>query len=124
MMFHVEQLYKPTKKRSVKKLKATWVKTDGTETEVTPKNGTDFQLDELQEFIQHEEEGVKHNTIGLVSLPSGRYMVINDDGRPLRLDHNEKAEEVWSWEYPEGEYSNNDGIIVGNVLICDREMIK
>lgn len=50
---------------------ATLIKADGTRTEIQPKNGTDFKLEELQEYVD--------GYIEIVNLRNGEILVINED---------------------------------------------
>lgn len=95
--------------------KATWIESDGSEMEVKPNNGKDFQLDELQGFVRGENE--KEGTIELITLDEDRYMVVNDNGINLMLDVNEKATKLY-------REIGGQSPVVGNVLVCPRKMIK
>lgn len=67
--------------------RATWIKTDGTEEEVTPRNGKDFQLEELQKMVG--------GYIQLVSTaPPVRQMYVNEEGLPSNLPFNDKATDL------------------------------
>ena len=61
---------------------ATLIKADGTRTEIQPKNGTDFKLEELQAYVD--------GYIEIVNLRNGEILVINEDGKD-RYDTNEDA---------------------------------
>lgn len=78
--------------------------TNGAEFEVSPNNGTDFSLQELQ--------GVVGGYVEVVSLSGDDVMVINEEGRLTGLPHNTKAS-VIARDY-----------IVGNVLVCSRDMVR
>ena len=56
---------------------ATLIKTDGSLTEIEPKNGQKFELEELQQYVQ--------GYIELVFLKEDRLLVINDDGKSNML---------------------------------------
>lgn len=88
------------------------IKTAGQAELVTPRNWTDFQLEELREIVGGHIE--------IVHLKGGRYMVANEDGLALGLPDNPVAGLI---ALLESEYPNN-GNIVGNVLICEKSMIK
>lgn len=103
-------------------MKALWIKTTGEQVEVAPKNGTDFQLDELQDFVRGKGPKGESDTIDIVSLnpgsgKEGRYMVVNDDGLIIGLEVN---------GYASSEYASIGGVspIVGNVLICPKSMVR
>lgn len=49
------------------------IKTDGTTIEVEPKNGTDFQLEELQAVVE--------GYIQVIHIGDGEVMVVNEDGK-------------------------------------------
>lgn len=49
---------------------ATLIKTDGSKLEIQPQNGLDFQLDELQKFVD--------GYIDIINLHNGDILVIND----------------------------------------------
>lgn len=82
---------------------ATWIKTNGNRVEVEPKNGTDFQLEELKEYVDGYIE----------ILFFGRMlMIVNEEGKLRNLRPNITA-------------SLMTGLtIVGNVLVCNREQVK
>lgn len=90
---------------------ATLIKTDGSKLEIQPQNGLDFQLDELQKFVD--------GYIEIINLHNGDILVINDNGKDV-LDSNETATEIahkhnaiFGWDY-----------ICGDVVMCkDREVL-
>lgn len=90
---------------------ATLIKTDGTKTEVHPKNGVDFQIEELQGYVD--------GYIDIVNLRNGEILVINDDGKD-RYDANNTATEIaqkhnaifW-WDY-----------LCGDVVLCKDEEVQ
>lgn len=86
---------------------ATLFKTTGEEVEVTPKNGTDFQLEELQEMVG--------GSIEIVFLERGKMMVLNEEGKILGLPYNAKADAI---------YNSNFDQLVGDVLYCDEGEVK
>lgn len=94
-------------------MKAKLFKVDGTVVDVQPKNGTDFQLQEMYDLIGTD-------IIEIVHLYNGMLMVIDEEGK-LRNDPqvNPIATHLWmkdkphSWDY-----------IVGNALVCDPKMVK
>jgi hypothetical protein len=95
---------------------ATYYKTNGEVKEVSPKNGKWFSYDELKEFVG--------GLIEIVPLPSGKSVVVNEEGKMIGLEKNEKASEEWLKEYPYEKYpENNDGTIAGDALIAtDQEL--
>lgn len=80
------------------------IKTTGEIIETEPKNGIDFQLDELQAVVG--------GFIEIVHLSNGKIMVVNEEGKLDGLPVNNKASEL----YPD--------IIVGDVLVCDLKQIN
>lgn len=80
-------------------------KTTGEVIEVEPENGKDFKLEELQEIV--------HGYIELVNLSSTQYMVVNEEGLLIGLPLNLSATILYE-----------KGIIVGDVLICNKSQIK
>lgn len=98
---------------------AVWIKADGFVADgVMPENGKHFSLAELKKFIGG-------GTVAFTPMPSGHLMICDDNGKLNRLPVNEKASEVWRDEYPREKFPhNNDGIIVGDVLICPSKLLE
>lgn len=71
-----------------------------------PRNGSDFQLDELQAVVS--------GYIEVVYLQDGRLMVVNEEGKLNGLAIN------WNATLLVG----GRDIIVGDVLVCNRNQIK
>jgi len=87
--------------------------TDGSIKHVEPKNGTDFQLEELKDFVG--------GYIEILHLrESNQLMVVNEEGKLLGLDFNLIASTVAQCCNACGQ----DDYIVGNVLICRKEEVK
>ena len=80
------------------------IKTDGTEKNVEPRNGSDFSLSEMQRIVG--------GFIECVTLANGQLMVVNEEGVILEMPYNTKASELYGQP------------IVGNVLVCDSNQIK
>lgn len=80
------------------------IKTDGTERNVEPRNGSDFSLSEMQRIVG--------GFIECVTLANGQLMVVNEEGVILEMPYNKKASELYGQP------------IVGNVLVCDSNQIK
>lgn len=100
---------------------AIYIKVSGEEKEVKPHDGKIFSLKELQDFVKV----VGSKTVDIVSMPSGKQMVVNDNGKIFKLPVNEKATKIFAEEYPIEEYPyNNNQDIVGDVLICDLSEIE
>lgn len=87
------------------------ITTNGEIKPVAPKNGTDFQLDELQ--------GIVGGYIEIVTLWTGGIMCLDEEGKLKSKDINFKATEI----FRKGRGATKD-FIVGDVLICDKEQIK
>ena len=91
-------------------MEAKLYKVNGEVQDVTPANGTDFSLEELQGFVGGYIE------LGLIS--DGRIMVLNEEGKLNGLAPNQKATEIYQNQVYAFDY------VCGDVLICDSEMIK
>lgn len=88
---------------------------------VTPKNGKFFTYEELQGFIREGDDAM----VEIVPLPSGRSMVVNEEGKLIGLKMNNRATDVWKAEYPIEKYPhNNDQLIVGNALVVDESELE
>lgn len=90
---------------------ATLIKSDGTKQEILPKNGVDFQLKELQQYVD--------GYIDIVNLHNGEILVINDNGKdvyPVNVEATEicqKHQAIFWWDY-----------ICGDVVLCKDEEVK
>lgn len=94
------------------------VKIDGTVTDVLPKDGKYFTLDELKGFVGG-------GWIQCVPLPDGKTMVLDDEGKLNGLLANPKATEVWKQYYPIGQFPlNNDELVVGDALFADDDFFE
>lgn len=80
------------------------LKAGGLTENATPKNGTDFKLEELKAIVGGHIE--------IVWLPNDMYLVANENGHQLGLSPNRLASEVAK------------EIIVGDCLLCKRKFIK
>lgn len=83
--------------------------TDGREKEVFPKNGTDFQLEEMQ--------GIVGGYIEVLTLNGAELMIVNEEGKLDGLAENDAATRIV-------RANGYDDFIVGNVLICKRAQVK
>lgn len=94
---------------------ATLIKTTGEKIEVSPKNGKKFTLGEVRELI-----GASY--IDIQKLPRHKKLfALDDEGKLLGKPENPEASKIWREEYPIEEFPhNNDGLIVGDVLLLDR----
>lgn len=101
------------------------IKVDGTEVEIEPQNGKHFTLKELYELVGSPIDIQRAPQRGLSGRRSNVCMVLNDNGRLNGLDINPEASKIWQEWYPIAEYpENNDGIIVGPVVMCSLTQIK
>jgi len=91
------------------------IQPDGTETLVQPKNGSDFQYQELHDMVNGYIEIVR-------PLYHPQYtdhiMVINEEGKLEGLGVNEKATAIWLHDISHSDY------IVGPALICKEVEVK
>ena len=62
--------------------------------------------------------------IEFVPLPSGKIMIVNEEGKLRGLLKNEKATAYFKKEYPIEKYPHNNELIVGNALICDADELE
>lgn len=76
---------------------------------VFPRNGSHFDLEELQQIVG--------GYIEALSLDNG-WMILNEDGKYQGLPYNKKATDVAAYRLGSGDY------IAGNVLICDTNQFK
>jgi hypothetical protein len=83
------------------------IKANGRKKSVTPKNDSNFTLEELQKYVGGNIQIVKTN--------DKRLMVINEEGKIFNLDHNRRATKLY-------EYGSCD-IIMGDVLVIDKNQI-
>jgi uncharacterized protein DUF3846 len=81
----------------------TLYRVDGTKETIAPANGTHWTLPELQALVG--------GYIEIVRTISGRYMVVDEDGKNKRKPPNRVATEVYF-------YVGHD-IIVGDVVVID-----
>ena len=84
-------------------------KANGEVIESTPRNGKDYQLEELNAIVS--------GYIEVVYLPDGRLLVCNEDGKHKRLAINWEATRIFQ------SFFGASDIIVGDVLICDSNQI-
>lgn len=94
---------------------------DGKFKEVSPINGKFFTYPELQNFVKEGD----NDMIEIVPLPSGKSIVVNENGKLIGLPINKLATEFWKVEYPITQYpENNDELIVGNALVASEEELQ
>lgn len=73
---------------------------------IKPKNGTDFQLEELREIVG--------GYIEVTYTKSGKLMIVNEEGKLIGLPFNPVATMLHKY---------NDEI-VGDVLVCEPSEVK
>lgn len=113
---------------------ATIIKADGTTQEVTPANGRNFRLKEVQAIVD--------GLVEVVDLPDGRIMLINEEGKLIDLPRNAEAtklaglptpEERWkaklAWEEQGWSVINalgddEEDFIAGDVLVCENREFR
>lgn len=87
---------------------ATLMRANGTSELVQPKNGTDFQLDELYKLISTD-------IIQVVPAKDGRLIILDDEGKLKDEWHvNPSATDLADGLAP-------DDFIVGDVVVCNTE---
>lgn len=98
---------------------ATLIQTDGTETEVKPKRGRYFRLEELQCYVG--------GLIQIEKLSDGRVMVINEEGIAEGLLPNKKATALYGVNVVLGDieilrdYAPTK--VLGDVVVCLSEEV-
>lgn len=90
------------------------IKTDGTTEPVAPKNGTDFSIHELQAFVGGYIEMLTISVLGY----GEKFMVCNEEGKLRGLPYNSAATILY-----QHSVNWNGDYIVGDVLLCDVDMI-
>ena len=90
---------------------ATIYKAHGEVINIEPRNGRDFSLSELQAIVS--------GYIEIVPLKGNNIMVVNEEGKLNDLAINHTATRIYIEANP---YALD--IIVGDVLICNRNQIK
>lgn len=83
---------------------------------VEPADSKEFSLDELQEYVG--------GSIQMITFPSGKVLVCNENGKLENLAYNGLASEVWHQEFPIEEYpENNADFVVGDCIITSPELV-
>lgn len=91
--------------------------TSGEIVDVKPKNKRHFSYEELTAIVG--------GMVEIVPLPSGKLLVCNEEGKLNGLPKNDRATLEWQTEYPIDKYpNNNDELVVGDVLITDKQFIR
>jgi len=93
------------------------LETDGSYSEVRPKNGTDFQLKELYSHLNCELiEIARSQASGSVGAARRNYiLIIDEEGKLKSKPHNPIASE---W------YSSPTDIIVGPAILCHSDYLR
>ena len=76
----------------------------------TPKNGTTFELEEMQEIVG--------GYIEIIRLNDGRIIIVNEEGLLQGLPVNIEATNILRRDHSTTQY------IVGNAIVCDAEMVE
>ena len=85
-------------------------KVNGEILDIEPKNGSDFQLDELQ--------GIVNGYIEILPLNNDEIMVVNEEGKIYGLEFNSLASQRMLAAGYRGDY------IVGDVLVCKNDEVQ
>ena len=92
-------------------------KTTGEIIILSPNNKKSFSYNELTACVG--------GMVEIVPLPSGKVMVVNEEGKLIGLPINDLATDEWKKEYPIDRYPlNNDQLVVGDALICSDTEIE
>lgn len=93
------------------------IQTDGTEITMNPRNGTDFQLEELYELLKCELiEICLCQASGQIARANRDYiLIIDEEGKLKNRERNDKATE---W------YSSPVDVIVGPAILCHTDMLR
>ena len=84
-------------------------KTTGEVVEVSPKNGTDFSLEEMQAIVEHKVNGVSYHYIEIIYLPNGKLI-----DAPI----NRKATEIFMNAFGAVD------VVLGDVLVCNENEVE
>lgn len=96
----------------IKAAKAKYLKHTGFELELDMANARKFSLQELQGFVG--------GFIEVITLPDGRELVINEEGRNKNLPVNIAATTVWLEAFPLDKFPNNNPADVrGHALLLE-----
>ena len=76
----------------------------------TPKNGTTFELEEMQKIVC--------GYIEIIRLNDGRLMIVNEEGLLQGLPVNIEATNILRRDHSTTQY------IVGNAIVCDADMVE
>lgn len=84
------------------------IRINGEKENVVPANGSDFTLDEIKTLIDCD-------WVEVVKLSGGMLMVIDEEGKLVNKRCNLAATELYGHPYD---------VIVGDVLVCDKDQVK
>lgn len=98
----------------INKNEAFFVNTDKEYEIIIPKNNKDFKYKELTDLIKGNLE-----IVNLTSM--GKIIILDEEGKNKNLPINEVATALYKTNYLN---SDIEDIIVGNVIICNPNMIK
>lgn len=76
----------------------------------SPKNGTTFELEEMQEIVG--------GYIEIIRLNDGQIIVVNEEGLPQGLPVNIEATNILRRDHSTTQY------IVGTAIVCDADMVE
>lgn len=94
------------------KKEATIIYPDGREEKVSPVNGNDFSLEEVQKIVG--------GLIQVIGLSDGNILIGNDEGKLIGLPDNPKATEI---AHKHKALFPHD-YMVGNIIMCSSDMLK
>lgn len=86
------------------------IKSDGSQIEVSPKDGQRFTLEELQGYVG--------GYIEIIDLPTNKALIINEEGKLLDLPLNQKATALAQFckaIFP-SDYIVGDAVVIQNYL--------
>jgi len=106
---HTEDLRNYNKKP----MKAEIIFANGKTKKIKPKNNTDFTLEELQKIVK--------GSMQIVQISHNKIMVMNEEGKILDppLPFNHKATAIYRFAF-----KGIKDIILGDILICNKELVK
>lgn len=102
---HQEEKVQPTEIKTSK-----IVYPDKDSEDYTPKNGSTFELEELQEVVG--------GYIEIIRLNDGRIIIVNEEGLLQGLPVNIEATNILRRDHSTTQY------IVGNAIVCDADMVE
>ena len=74
-------------------------------------------LESAQEFVGGMVEGV--------SFPNGDYLIVNEEGKLMGLDLNEKATKLWRDTFDNDNFiTGRKDFVVGNAILIKKDALK